>query len=256
MMQELFDTGKSVPWYQSWFDAPFYHLLYRERDENEAQKVIDKLLGTLDLAPGSRILDLACGKGRHAKYLSKLGFEVTGLDFSPSSIEFAKQFESETLSFFQHDMRLPFRINYYDAILNMFTSFGYFEKDRDHLRTLKWVAAGLKPGGKFLMDYLNAAYVRANLIEREEVERSGIHFAIERKVDERFVTKRVHFEAEGREWNFEERVRLYTASDFEQLFEAAGLLLQAVFGNYQLDVAPTHQADRLIMICQKPRQHP
>ena len=101
-------------WYKEWFNSPYYHKLYFERDEKEAEAFIRKLVEHLQPAACSRMLDIACGRGRHSRTLSSMGFEVTGIDLSVSSIEYAKKFENEKLEFFVHDMRLPFRANYYD----------------------------------------------------------------------------------------------------------------------------------------------
>jgi len=95
-------------WYEGWFNSPFYHKLYFERDEQEAKAFIEKLIHHLEPAPKSRMLDVACGRGRHSKTLASFGFQVTGIDISPASIAFAKQFETDRLEFYLHDMRLPF----------------------------------------------------------------------------------------------------------------------------------------------------
>src|SRR5688572_11147253 len=100
-------------WYKDWFNSAFYHKLYFERDEAEAEAFIDRLLQHLSLPAGSRILDVACGKGRHSKYLSEKGLDVTGIDISFDSIMEAKTFENDHLHFYQHDMRLPAWINYF-----------------------------------------------------------------------------------------------------------------------------------------------
>ena len=108
-------------WYASWFDTPYYHILYQERDDKEAELFMDALTSFLKLSKKAEILDLACGKGRHAKYLNELGYDVTGIDLSPSSIEFAKTLENKRLHFAVHDMCLPYPKKF-DAIFNLFTS--------------------------------------------------------------------------------------------------------------------------------------
>ena len=110
-------------WYQDWFNSPYYHLLYQHRDEQEAAEFIDRLMGYLHPREGSRMLDVACGKGRHAVQLARYGFEVTGIDLSEESIAFAKKTETPNLQFFRHDMRQPFYINYFHYAFNFFTSF-------------------------------------------------------------------------------------------------------------------------------------
>jgi SAM-dependent methyltransferase len=238
-------------WFEQWFDSPYYHALYKSRDEKEAQNTLDHLLQALDLPPGARILDLACGKGRHSRYLADRGFDVTGVDISTASISYARQFEHAQLAFYQHDMRLPFRINYFDAVMNMFTSFGYFETDRDHLSTLVNVQRGLRPGGLLLLDYFNSDWVRQNLVPDDSKTVDGIDFHLSRQIRNGHVYKMVDFVAEGRQYHFEERVRLFTLTGFEAMLAAAGLKLRRTYGGYDLSVFDREHSERLIMIAQK-----
>lgn len=241
----------SKEWFASWFDSPFYHTLYKNRDENEARKAIDSLLHALQLPAGARILDLACGKGRHARYLSEKGFDVVGVDISEKSIAYARQYEHDLLSFYQHDMRLPFRIRYFDAVTNFFTSFGYFDNDDDHLKTLKNVALGLRPGGHFLLDYFNANHVRSNLVMQEEKNVDGITFSIKRCVLEGYVIKTVEFSSDGRDYHFQEKVRMFSLEDLEQLCEKAGLTVRERFGSYDHAPFDREESQRLILIAEK-----
>jgi SAM-dependent methyltransferase len=238
-------------WFSSWFDSPYYHILYKSHDEQDAKLALDGLLKALNLAPGSRILDLACGKGRHARYLAEKGFDVTGLDISASSITFARQFEHESLSFYQHDMRLPFRVNYYDAVVNFFTSFGYFDNDRDHLVTLLNVQRNLKPGGLFLLDFFNAVWVRNHLVHSEVKEIDGIKFHISKLARGHFVYKKVEFDTGGRHFVFRERVRLFSLPELSKLFEQAGLQVRSVLGGYDLSPFDEMASKRLILLAEK-----
>lgn len=239
-------------WFASWFDSPYYHILYQSHDDREAQHFIDNLLLALKLPPDAHILDLACGKGRHARYLAEKGFDVTGLDISPASIAYARHFEHERLAFYQHDMRLPFRVNYFDGIVNMFTSFGYFDTDKDHLRTLLNVAKGLKPGGLFLLDFFNADWVQRNLVRHEEKTLDGIVFRLHKSVRSGRVYKRVEFETGGRQFVFRERVRLFTLSDFREMFCTVGLETEQIYGGYDLSAFDPTRSKRLILIAKKP----
>ena len=105
-------------WYRSWFNSPYYHLLYADRDEKEAAEFINNLVDHLKPQPGSRMLDVACGNGRHARQLATKGFQVTGIDLSENSISEAENDQSENLHFFVHDMRKLFWINYFDYTFN------------------------------------------------------------------------------------------------------------------------------------------
>ena len=132
-------------WFKDWFNSPYYHKLYAHRDEMEAAGFIDKLIAHLQPAKGARMLDVACGKGRHSMQLAANGFDVTGIDLSKESIAYALQNESDHLHFYEHDMRLPFWINYFDVAFNFFTSFGYFNTQREHDNAIRTIATSLSP---------------------------------------------------------------------------------------------------------------
>lgn len=239
-------------WYAEWFNDPAYHVLYQNHDDAEAQQAIDGLLRALELPEGARLLDLACGKGRHARYLALKGYDVTGLDISADSINAAQKYAHDSLHFYRHDMRKPFRIRYFDGILNFFTSFGYFDREADHLKTLQNVRLGLRDGGVFLLDFFNAVYVRERLVMNERRELGEYVFDISRRCDATHVYKRiaVQYPGGGRRV-FTERVRLYEPADFEALFARSGLDLRASYGDYDLQDFDPANSPRLILIAQK-----
>ncbi|MBK6950360.1 MAG: methyltransferase domain-containing protein [Haliscomenobacter sp.] len=239
-------------WYEGWFSSPYYEILYRHRDDSEAQAFIDRLLVWLQPKMGALILDLACGKGRYARYLARKGFHVTGLDLSVNSITQAREYEMENLAFFTHDMRLPYRINYFDFTFNFFTSFGYFDQEHDDVRTLKSIALGLKKGGVFVLDFFNSAYVKTHFLGSQEKTVQGIAFKTNKYLQDNRIIKTIDFEDQGRFWHFEESVRLFELQDFERLFRGAGLRIETLFGNYQLDPFDESSSPRLILIARKP----
>jgi SAM-dependent methyltransferase len=239
-------------WYKDWFDSPYYHKLYFNRDEKEAHEFIDRLLNKLDLQVEDRILDLACGKGRYSRYLAEKNLsEVVGLDLSSQSIEYARQFENEKLSFFRHDMRLPFRINYFDYIFSFFTSFGYFDSERDDFNTLRSIRQGLKPGGVFVLDFFNAEHVRKNLVAYAEKTVDDIVFHLQKQIIDQRVVKTIRFMAHGQPYFFQESVRLFSLAELVNLGAKAGLDLQHVFGDYQLHPFELESSPRLILCFQK-----
>jgi ubiquinone/menaquinone biosynthesis C-methylase UbiE len=225
-------------WFAEWFNSPWYHLLYKNRDEKAAQQEINAMVSALNLQPASRVLDLACGKGRHAIHLANLGFDVTGLDISDESIEYARTLEHESLSFYQHDMRLPFRSNYYDAVMNIFTSFGYFKRMHENEMALRNMHSNLKPGGVLLLDFLNAQYVQSTLVKQETKQVNDTTFKIKKEIKDGFVIKTIRFEAEGRKMMHREQVQLLTPAHFEKLCDTVGLKMEQRFGGY--DLAPYH----------------
>jgi SAM-dependent methyltransferase len=245
------DKLRTKPWFEVWFDSPYYSLLYNNRDENEAQQFIDALLTFLKPEKQSNILDLACGKGRHAKYLASLGYDVTGIDLSLSSIREATKSEHERLHFYVHDMRNLFRINYFDFVFNFFTSFGYFEKDSDNIKALKAVGEGLKPDGKLVIDFMNASTVVKQLPFQAHVSRNGIDFNIEKKFENGFILKQIEVNDGGNIFHYSEKVQAITLQQFENYFSNAGLNIQQVFGSYQLEPYNENTSERLIIIGNK-----
>jgi|APTNR8051073442_1049403.scaffolds.fasta_scaffold00348_2 SAM-dependent methyltransferase len=242
---------EEAAWYESWFDSPYYPLLYQRRDEVEARAFIDHLLEVWHPQPGARLLDLACGRGRYSRYLADKGYDVTGLDLSVASIGHARAYEHEQLAFYTHDMRRPFRANYFDGIFSFFTSFGYFDNRADDLRTLRSAALGLKPGGVFVLDFFNAAYVAAHLGEAEEKTVDGVFFRTEKWVEGDHVNKSIAIFDGGRELQFTERVALLGPADFEGLFAQAGLGFRAVFGDYQLGPFEPQASPRYIIMAER-----
>jgi 2-polyprenyl-3-methyl-5-hydroxy-6-metoxy-1,4-benzoquinol methylase len=242
-------------WFANWFDSPYYHVLYQNHNELDAQRFINNLLahltpqykGSATQKSDICILDLACGKGRHSRYMSDKGFDVTGLDLSESSIKYAQQFETESLHFYQHDMRKAFRINYYDFIFNFFTSFGYFEHDKDNLITLKHINEGLKPDGIFIMDYFNSQWVLDTLKKDYVQTTGGIDFHIKKHVRTGHVIKKIAFNTEGVDYKFQEKVRLFTLKDFQQLYAQAGFKILDLYGDYDLNAFDEKNSKRLII---------
>ena len=149
--------SKQTPnsWYEQWFNTRFYHMLYQHRDEQEAQDFIDILFSRLQPQDDWHILDLACGRGRHARYIHQKGMEVTGLDLADANIEFAAQYLEDKLHFQVADMRQDLGSKRFDLILNLFTSFGYFDQWEENLKAMQRIKQALKPGALLLIDFLN-----------------------------------------------------------------------------------------------------
>lgn len=247
-------------WYKDWFNSPFYHKLYFERDEKEASAFIRKLIGYLNPLPGSRMLDVACGKGRHSKILASLGYEVTGIDISLSSITSAKQYESDNLDFFVHDMRLPFRGNYFNYAFNFFTSFGYFKTRREHDDAIRTIAQSLyrgspggKPGGVFVIDYLNAHYAEEHLVHDEVKKIDTTAYTIHRWDDETHFYKKMTVTDNSLKSPLEyiEKVAKFTLGDFTDMLAYQGMQVKEVFGDYQLGRYDVRKTPRLIIVAGK-----
>ena len=240
-------ANENTEWFSSWFDTPFYHILYKDRDDVEAHAFMDTLTRYLNLPEGGRILDLACGRGRHSVYLNTLGYEVTGVDLSESSIDFAKQFENENLRFKVHDMCKPLNQKF-DAVFNLFTSFGYFDEDIDNLKTIKSIKKELNTTCFGVIDFMNSRYVMEHLVFEEVKVVEGITFFLRRYKQDGYIIKDIDFVHNGKDYSFQERVRAFTLSDFETLFEQAGVHLLDIFGDYKLSTFKPETSERLVMI--------
>ncbi len=237
----------SENWFVSWFDSPYYHVLYKERNYREAQIFMDNLTQYLNLPEQAKVLDLACGKGRHAIYLNQLGFDVLGVDLSENSIAIANKNANDKLHFEVHDMRLSFEQKF-DAIFNLFTSFGYFENDADHLQTLKAIHDSLSDYGFGVIDFMNATNVINNLVPEEIKTVDHIDFHLKRYHLDGYIYKEIDFEDQGEKFHFVEKVRAFTLQDFQELMTEAGIYLLYIFGDYKLKKLHKTDSERLIMI--------
>lgn len=237
----------SENWFSTWFDSPYYHILYKNRNEEEAQVFMDNVTHYLNMPKNGTILDLACGKGRHSIYLNKLGYQVTGVDLSENSIAIATESSNESLRFKTHDMREPTNETY-DAVFNLFTSFGYFDTYEDNIKTLKAIKDSINEYGFGVIDFFNADFIIENLVAEETKKIDGITFNIKRFVENKKVIKEIRFEDKGESFFFTEKVSAFTLSDFESMMEEAGVFLLEIFGDYKLKKFYKTQSERLIMI--------
>lgn len=240
-------------WYKDWFNSAFYHKLYFDRDEKEAQRFIERLIGYFAPPAASRLLDVACGKGRHSRYLADKGFEVTGIDISPDSIAYAKRYEKDNLGFYVHDMRLLFWVNYFDYAFNFFTSFGYFGTRREHDDAVRTIAASLKPGGLVLFDYLNVHYVEERLVHNELKTIGDTQYEIHRWHDDDFFFKRITVTDPtlGVPHEYTEKVAKFSLGDFTDMLSFQGMQVTEVFGDYELHPYHVRNTPRMIVVARK-----
>ncbi|HET7038846.1 MAG TPA: methyltransferase domain-containing protein [Gemmatimonadales bacterium] len=234
-------------WFEQWFGEEYLRF-YRHRDDTDAEAVVALLDRTVPLA-GHRVLDLACGPGRHAARLVDRGARVVGLDLSLPLLSRARSRLGGAAALVRGDMRyLPFAPATFDLIVNLFTSFGYFADDAQHVAVLREARTALAAGGRFVLDYFNADAVRATLVPREEHRRPSGTVVIDRHLsdDGRFVFKEMHMVDDGR--SFVERVRLFAPAELERLVTEAGLVVERRFGDYH--GAPAGPAaPRFILLC-------
>ena len=237
-------------WFSEWFNTRYYHILYKNRNNDEAKVFMQNLVSFLKLPKNNSILDLACGKGRHSIFLNTLGYHVIGADLSENSIDYANQFANSTLKFIVQDMRKPFSIKV-DAVFNMFTSFGYFDNDNDDIKVLQNIETCLNKNGVAVIDYMNVNKVIKNLVNTELIKRDDINFRIKRHLTDGFITKEINLTEDGEELYFQERVKAINLDKFKYYSKQANLKIKHIFGDYQLSDFDVENSDRLILILTK-----
>lgn len=255
-----------MPWYEDWFDRAEYELVYRRRDEQEAEQAADLIERVAQPAPGAQLLDVGCGRGRHARAFARRGYHVTGLDLSEQAIEAARHraaADNLTIAFRQQDMRRPMGTDDFDGAVNLFSSFGYFESDEEHQRVVSHIARALRPGGFFVQDFMNAPQVRASLVPQNTRSENGLQIEERRWIENGRINKEITLHSEEERGpasgespdgerpaspprTFRESVRLLELDDFRRFYNEAGLTLQNTFGTY--DGTPYQQdSPRLIL---------
>ncbi len=239
-----------MEWFKDWFNTEYYHILYKNRDEKEAQEFIQILIQFLNLDKSKEILDLACGKGRHALYLNQMGFKVLGLDLSVQSIECAKRNENEKLHFAVHDMREVYAKNSFDVVFNLFTSFGYFNNKQDNRKVMESICTQLKPNGTLVIDFMNCKKAINQIIPNEVKNIDGIDFHINKKFENGFITKEINFFAKNKSFAYQEKVQAFSLEDFISVAKDL-FTIKNIFGNYKLDNYDQDVSDRLILQFQK-----
>ena len=239
-----------MTWYKDWFDSKYYHLLYKNRDHNEAALFLDNISNEFK-KKNARILDVACGKGRHAKYLNSIGFDVTGVDLSINSIKYAKKYENKKLKFHQHDMRNVFEENKFDIVTNLFTSFGYFDNTLDDQKAISSMDGNLKKGGLLLIDFMNVKKVIMNLVANEIKFIEDVKFKISRKIINNHIIKKINIEDEENIFSHQEKVHCLTLFNFTEMLEKTNMKIINLFGDYDLNNFDEQKSDRLIILAKK-----
>ncbi|MFZ3589332.1 class I SAM-dependent methyltransferase [Bacillus sp. DJP31] len=242
-------------WYEEHFQED-YLKIYQHR-HNEAESELKDLLQLLPFKSGQSVLDLCCGYGRHSRYLAQRGYRVTGVDLSAPLLQEAIWLSLNVpIQYMRCDMRnLPFHEEF-DLVINMFTSFGYFESDSDNEKVIQGVSHSLKTGGYFLIDYLNPTFIENNLIpySREKLESAEI--LQYRMIKDGKVYKKIVVKSEKGENQYEEKIKLYSLESMISMLTAHGLNVETIIGNYDSSAYHTQQSPRMIIVCKKNKQEP
>lgn len=245
-------------WYEESFGED-YLLVYKHRDIQGALHEVQKMVSWLHLPDGAKVLDLCCGMGRHSLALSDEGYRVTGVDLSDVLLEEAKDLDEEkAVTWISSDMRrLPVEDREYDAVLNLFTSFGYFTKDEEHIKVLMEIYRVLKPNGRFIIDFLNPSYVEQTLVPESHRESEGQRIKERRQIENGYVKKEIIITDlhGGEPRHYHERVKLYTFDEFKAMVEEAGLCIDQVHGSYEEDEYEAKTSPRMIFVGRRPMEH-
>ncbi|KKO54298.1 class I SAM-dependent methyltransferase [Paenibacillus sp. DMB20] len=244
-------------WYEKSFGED-YLLIYKHRDVQGAAHEVQQMVSWLSLSEGSSVLDLCCGMGRHSLALAEAGYRITGVDLSDVLLRKARECDKKNqVAWIASDMRhIPADDEHFDAVLNLFTSFGYFTKDEEHIKVLEEICRVLKPGGKFIIDFLNPAYVERHLVPESVRESEGQRIEEKRTIDNGYVKKAIAIsDLDGGEpRHYQERVKLYTRDEFKMMIEEVGLRIDQIHGSYDGEAYEPESSPRMIFVGRRPAE--
>lgn len=243
--------AENKEWFGEWFDTVYYHILYSHRDHQEAEVFLDNLTAFLQMKAGDKVLDLPCGKGRHASYLHEKGFLVEGADLSANSIREAKKMEEEGLSFREHDIRHHYPSSDFNYVFNLFTSFGYFDSSAENEDAFATLVGAMAPGAVLVIDFMNTHKIIKHLVAMEVKQIQGITFTLKKYLKAGFIMKEIAFEDQGQQYLFKERVKELYPADFGSYLSQFGLAIKAEFGDYTLSAYDSMESDRYIVVATK-----
>lgn len=241
-------------WFQDWFETPEYLSVYRRRDDYDAGRLLALFLESARLAPGASILDLACGAGRHSLQLAAMGFNVTGVDLSNNLLRIAREHaaaEMLTAEFIQEDIRSLNLSTKFSAVINVFTSFGYFESDEENFHLFTTAYRHLLKGGFFLFDYFNSYWLSRSLVPLSYEEIEGYSFHFKREVLNSRVLKHIEIVNGSTVKKYMESVALYTPEQITASLEQNGFRVLRLYGDYLGAPFESLTSARLVVLCQK-----
>jgi cyclopropane fatty-acyl-phospholipid synthase-like methyltransferase len=241
-------------WFKDWFNTEEYLNVYQNHNESDAEKHIKLILENVKIAPKTKILDMACGAGRHAIILARKNYNVTAVDLSEKLISIASQaaqIENLKINFIQSDIRKFETSEKFNLVLNLFTSFGYFETDEENFAILKKAFNLLEVGGYFVLDFFNSQFLKQNLVEYSEEILNNAEIHQLRKIKDNRVIKKIVITKDGNLNTYEESVRLFTKDELVEAITKIGFDIYKTFGDFLGNEFEQFSSPRLIMICKK-----
>lgn len=241
----------------AWYEHSFgndYLTVYKHRDCHHAGREVLQMIEWLRLPQGAKVLDLCCGMGRHSFAMADFGYEVTGLDLSEILLAEAKNRDrSNRVRWLQGDMRrIPLPCVRFDAVVNLFTSFGYFDEDKENRKVLLEIERLLLPGGKWIVDFLNPDAVVSNLVPYSERRDGSVTIKEARAVENGIVKKQIAvLEPDNEPRSYTEQVKLYKLPDFERMLSGTSLVVSQIYGDYSGSPYQAATSPRLILVGKK-----
>jgi len=241
-------------WYKDWFNTEEYINVYKHRNEDDAENHIKLILENVELKPQAKILDMACGAGRHAIILARRNFKVTAVDLSENLISIAKENaerENLKINFTLSDIRQFETPEKFELILNLFTSFGYFETDEENYAVLQKAYNLLSSDGFFVLDFFNSKYLVDNLVECTTETLDQTQILQQRKIENSRIVKRIEIKRNNHSVEFMESVRMFTYSDLSNALIKIGFDIYKTYGDFFGSKFNEQVSPRLIFICKK-----
>ncbi|WKZ71021.1 MAG: class I SAM-dependent methyltransferase [Melioribacteraceae bacterium] len=241
-------------WYEDWFASDLYLDVYKHRNVEDAQKLLKLITNNLSVSKNDLILDAACGAGRYSNLLLKNGFNVIGFDLSLPLLKNAQKNSKKIINeniFFRGDIRSVQLKKKFGLILNVFTSFGYFDTDEENFMFINNSINFLNEHGYFVFDYINKKQLIQNLVPYSERNDEDFIIKETRRIYNERVIKDIEIHKENKKFNFTESVRLYSSDELIKVFQQSGYKVINVFGNYKGDQYNSENSERIILFLQK-----
>ncbi|MBN1301038.1 MAG: class I SAM-dependent methyltransferase [Melioribacteraceae bacterium] len=241
-------------WFKKWFSSDEYLSVYSHRNEKDAQDIIRLITKTLKLKENANILDAACGAGRHSILLAEKGYNLTAFDLSRNLLKIAAENALDlgvNINFICSDLRYASFRRKFDLILNMFTSFGYFDNDDENFSFFNNSKYFLSFNGYIVLDYFNEKFLKNNLVAFNEKKINGKIIKETRSIVDTRVVKKIAIEYDGKDHIFYETVKMYKVEHLENTFTNMGFKIENLFGDYKGNVFDQNNSERLIMFLKK-----
>ncbi|MDT9547156.1 MAG: class I SAM-dependent methyltransferase [Chlorobium sp.] len=253
------DEKNQSQWFKEWFNHPLYLELYSHRNREEASDCVNMILQETGLETtkpsGPALLDIACGAGRHALEFARKGFDVTANDLSAFLLQEAQKEaaqESLELRFTGHDMRNISESGSYRMVVQLFTSFGYFDSADEDRKVVSAVFRALQSDGWYVLDLINPSHLKRHLVQHSTRRAGGMHVEENRVLEESLITKQITITPEtGKALEFSESVRLYSSEEITAMLENEGFALDFIIGDYSGSPFSEGESPRMILFSKK-----